>query len=415
MKEAFNPFETLPEPISDPILGVTEAFRRDTASNKVNLGVGVYLDETGKTPILESIQRAAKIWTNQEDSKSYLPIEGAPLFLQGTRELAFGKDSACVADGRVASLQSVGGSGALRVGATFLKTFFPESRFFASDPTWDNHSMLFGAAGFQMEYYSYFDRATSSLNAAAMFSTLERLPRGTIVLVHGCCHNPTGVDLSKEDWNTFVRLAAERELIPFVDLAYQGLGDGLEQDAYGVRALAKAGLPFLTAMSFAKSFSIYRERVGALHIVCASADQARRVLGHTKRTVRTIYSSPNSWGAQLVAICLSDPELRKLWESEVGQIRNRIQDMRTRFHTALSQRIQGHDFSAILSQRGMFSFFGLTPSAIRALREKHHVYAIENGRVCVAALTPSNLEYVANAVADVWMSDQETIAAVHAS
>jgi aromatic-amino-acid transaminase len=402
MQPSFDPFESLPEPIADPILGVTEAFRRDTSPRKINLGVGVYLDENGKTPILESIQRAAKIWTQTEDSKSYLPIEGAQLFLHGTQELLFGKDAACVNEGRVASLQTVGGSGALRIGATFLKAFFPESRFFASDPTWDNHHMLFGAAGFPLEYYPYFNRTTSSFNAAGMFAALETLPRKAIVLVHGCCHNPTGVDLRREDWGKLIKICAERELVPFIDLAYQGLGDGLVEDAYGVRELSKAGLPFLTAMSFSKSFSIYRERVGALHIVCGSSDQARRVLGHAKRAVRTIYSNPNSWGAQLVAICLTDPELRALWETEVGQIRSRIHNMRRGFHDALSLRVKDHDFSAICSQKGMFSFFGLTPAAVRALREKHHVYAIENGRVCVAALTPSNMEYVADAMADVW-------------
>lgn len=395
-------FESIPAAIPDPILGTIELFRKDPAPQKVNLGVGVYQDENGKTPIFECVKKAAARWLTLEDTKAYLPIEGVPAFGAEVQNLLFGKDSEVVTRKRATTLQAIGGSGALCVGADFLHHFFPNSKLYISDPTWDNHLMLFSAAGHQPLTYPYYDFTTRGFSRDAMFEALRKMESRSIVLVHACCHNPTGVDLEKADWDQFADICAERGLIPFVDFAYQGLGDGLTEDAYGVRALAAKGLSFLVASSFAKSFSIYRERVGALTLVCGSQDEASRVLGQLKRVVRTIYSSPNSYGAQLVAMCLSDVELRELWEQELGVVRARIKEMRSSFTKTLSKKLPEQNFDCVLSQKGMFSYFGLTSDSVRRLREKHHVYAIESGRVCVAAMTPSNMEYVCSSIADVW-------------
>lgn len=402
MEEKTTYFQSIPAAIPDPILGTIEAFRRDDSPSKVNLGIGIYQDENGKTPLFECIKKAAARWLTQEDTKAYLPIEGAAIFTNEVQKLLFGENSSGVREKRVVTLQSVGGSGALRVGADFLKKFLPESKLYVSDPTWDNHSLLFSAAGYSVQTYPYYDVSTRGLSRDRMFEALRKLEPRSIVLIHGCCHNPTGVDLEPKDWDEFARISQEKELIPFVDLAYQGLGDGLTEDAYGVKILAEAGINFLVASSFSKSFSVYRERVGALTVVCSSSDEAARVLGQIKRVVRTIYSNPNSYGAQLVGMCLSDPELRTVWEQELKTARDRIKEMRALFTKTLSSKIPGKDFDCILSQKGMFSYFGLTTDAVRHLRDKHHVYAIESGRVCVAAMTRANMEYVCNSIASVW-------------
>ncbi len=385
----------------DAILGITEAFRNDPSPTKVNLGVGVYQDADGRIPMLLSIQEAAKRWLTMEESKTYLPIDGVASFNSANQELIFGKDSPLIKEKKIVTVQTVGGSGALKLGIDFLRRFFPESSLVLSDPSWENHRSIFEATGIKVDSYPYYDPKTSGLRAADMLEALRGLKPRTIVLLHACCHNPTGVDLDSKTWEEVVSICAERNLIPFIDCAYQGFAEGLEADAAPIRLFAQKGLTFLVANSFAKSFSMYRERVGGLSIVTGSEKEAAAVLSQIKRVVRTIYSSPPSYGAQLVGIVLNDPELRSMWVKELDEMRTRIGEMRQLFSARLKEIVPGRDFSFITRQRGMFSYSGLTAQNMKDLKEQHHVYALDSGRICVATLNRKNVDYVCESIAKV--------------
>jgi aromatic-amino-acid transaminase len=383
----------------DPILGLTEAFNADTHPNKVNLGVGVYQNEDGKVPVLRAYREAEQRWLASESTKSYLPIDGAPAFLAEVRKLLFGADAPVVAEDRVVSAQCLGGTGALKVGADLIRRHLPATTVWLSSPSWENHKALFEAAGFTVRSYAYYDPTTRGLDWEAMTRDLRAIPAGDVVLLHACCHNPTGVDLNAEQWAAVVRIAQERGHVPFLDFAYQGFAEGLEEDAHAVRRFADSGLSFLVASSFSKNFSVYRERVGALNIVTSDAEEAARVRSQVKRVIRTNYSNPPSHGAQVVALALGDPELRALWETEVARMRDRIRAMRTQFVAALRAQEAPRDFGFIEKQRGMFSFTGLDVDTVRKLRAEKSLYIVDSGRICMAALNERNLPYVCGAIA----------------
>jgi len=383
----------------DAILGLTEAFKNDPATSKVNLGVGVYQDAMGKIPVLESVLKAAQIWSSQEDSKTYLPIDGAPSFIAANQELLFGKDSAALKEKRVVTLQSVGGSGALRLGVELIRRVAPDSVMYVSDPSWENHRVLFEGAGVKVETYPYYDPTTNGLRAGDMLTTLRSLKPRSTVLLHACCHNPTGVDLDEDTWSEVVEICEQRDLIPFIDFAYQGFSQGITSDSKPIRLFADRGLTFLVANSFAKSFSIYRERAGGISVVTGSQKEAAAVLSQLKRVVRTLYSSPPSYGAQLVAIILNHQELRPLWERELEEMRRRILEMRDLFAQRLKDALPHRDSSFILKQRGMFSYSGLSVEVMKTLRERHHVYGLDSGRICVAAINHKNVDYICESIA----------------
>jgi aromatic-amino-acid transaminase len=381
---------------SDPILGVTEAFVADTSPRKVNLGVGVYYDDTGKIPLLECVRHAESERLKSSPHRGYLPIEGLAAYDMAVQELVFGKE-----DKRIVTVQAVGGTGGLKVGADFLKRHLPQAAVWISEPSWENHRQLFEAAGFTVNAYPYYDPKTRGLNFTGMQRALEALPAGSVVVLHACCHNPTGVDLTKEQWSSVLDIVRSRGLVPFLDLAYQGFAEGLEADAYAARLFAESVSPVFLSSSFSKSFSLYGERVGALSVVTASSDEAARVLSNVKRIVRTIYSNPPTHGSQIVATVLSNPQLRALWDRELGAMRDRIKTMRKRLVDTIHTRVPDADFGFVLQQRGMFSYTGLTREQVRVLREESSIYAIDTGRICVAALNSKNVDYVADAIAKV--------------
>jgi aromatic-amino-acid transaminase len=381
---------------SDPILGVTEAFVADTNPRKVNLGVGVYYDDTGKIPLLECVRHAESERLKSSPHRGYLPIEGLAAYDTAVQELVFGKE-----DKRIVTVQAVGGTGALKVGADFLKRHLPEAAVWISEPSWENHRQLFEAAGFTVNAYPYYDPKTRGLDFGGMQRALEAAPAGSVVVLHACCHNPTGVDLSKENWQSVLDIVRTRGLVPFLDLAYQGFAEGLEADAHAARLFAESVSPVFLSSSFSKSFSLYGERVGALSVVTASAEEAARVLSNVKRIVRTIYSNPPTHGSQIVATVLSNPQLRALWDRELGAMRDRIKAMRKRLVDSIHARVPDANFSFVLQQRGMFSYTGLTREQVRVLREESSIYAIDTGRICVAALNSKNVDYVADAIAKV--------------
>ena len=350
---------------------------------------------------MSSVKRAEALVVAKGGPKPYLPIEGAANFRSAVQTLLFGAGHEAVASGRIATIQSVGSSGGLKVGAEFIARFFLGSEVWVSDPTWDNHRSMFEGAGLQVNTYPYYDAITGGLKFDAMLATLRGLPAKSIVLLHACCHNPTGVDLTRAQWDTLIPLLRERQLIPYLDLAYQGFGDGIEADAYAVRALATAGVSFFIANSFSKSMSVYGERCGALSVVCPDAGQAVNVLGQMKFTVRRNYSSPPIHGGQLVATVLTDPELRREWETELGAMRERILAMRQKLHAVLSAKVPGRSFDYFLTQRGMFSYTGLSAAQVDRLREEHALYMVRSGRICVAGLNSSNVEATAVAIAAV--------------
>jgi aromatic-amino-acid transaminase len=396
-----SPFSDVSLAPADPILGLTEAFVADKNPNKVNLGVGVYQDGSGKVPVLSVVREAERRWYEKEDSKAYLPIDGLVSYRQQVQNLLFGRDSALVKDGRVVTAQALGGTGALKLGADFLKRFLPQSELYISKPSWENHRALFEAAGFTVKEYSYYDPTTHGLDFEGMRTSLGRLPENAIVVLHACCHNPTGVDLTAAQWQEIVGIVKARSLVPFIDFAYQGFGDGLEEDAVAVRTFAAAGMPFLIASSFSKSFSLYRERVGAVCFVTKDADEAKRVTSQLKRVVRTNYSNPSSHGGQIVAMVLGDPELAARWEVELAEMRTRIQSMRKLFVQKLGERGIKRDFSFIANQKGMFSYSGLELEAVRRLRSDFGIYIVDSGRICVAAMNEKNIGPVADAIAKV--------------
>ena len=385
----------------DPIFALVDAFNADPRPAKVNLSIGIYFDEQGRLPVLESVRRAEAMMLEAGGAKPYLPMEGDAACRREVQALLFGRDHAALKQGRVATIQTVGSSGGLRVGADFLKAWFPSSAVWTSDPTWDNHRSMFEGCGFAVHTYPYYDAATGGVAFERMRATLEGLPARSIVLLHACCHNPTGVDLTRAQWDELIPVLAQRGLIAYLDLAYQGFGEGIDEDAYAVRALADAGLAFFVANSFSKSMSVYGERCGALSAVCPSAAEAELVLGQLKFTVRRNYSSPPLHAAGIVAHVLGDAELRSQWEGELAQMRERILAMRRALHAALTHKLPGHRFDYFLSQRGMFSYTGLTPAQVDELRERHAVYLIRSGRMCIAGLNTRNVGVVAEAIAAV--------------
>ena len=394
-------FKHIPPFGGDPILSLNEDFQKDPRPNKINLSIGIYFDDAGRIPVMSSVKRAEALVVAKGGPKPYLPIEGAANFRSAVQQLLFGAGHEAVTSGRVATIQSVGSSGGLKVGADFIARFFPGSQVWVSDPTWDNHRSMFEGAGLTVNTYPYYDAATGGLNFDAMLTALRTLPAKSVVLLHACCHNPTGVDLSTAQWDTLIPLLRERELIPYLDLAYQGFGDGIEADAHAVRALASAGVSFFIANSFSKSMSVYGERCGALSVVCPDAAQAVNVLGQMKFTVRRNYSSPPIHGGQIVATVLTDPELRREWETELGAMRERILAMRKKLYAVLKAKVPGRDFEYFLTQRGMFSYTGLTAAQVDTLREEHALYMVRSGRICVAGLNSSNVEATAVAIAAV--------------
>ena len=385
----------------DPILSLNDDFQKDPRPGKINLSIGIYFDDAGRIPVLESVQLAEKRHVAVGGAKPYLPIEGMAAYRSGVQALLFGADHEAVKSGRVATIQSVGSSASLKVGADFLARWFPGSQVWVSDPTWDNHRSMFEGSGIAVNSYPYYDAGTGGLAFDAMREKLATLPARSIVLLHACCHNPTGVDLNRAQWDALIPLLRERGLIAFLDLAYQGFGDGIVEDAYAVRALASAGVPCFVANSFSKSMSVYGEHWCALSVVCASPAEAANVLGQLKFTVRRIYSSPPIHGGAIVAHILNEPDLRAMWEGEVAAMRERILSMRRALHEVVSARVPGRDFGYFLTQRGMFSYTGLSAAQVDRLREEFAVYLIRSGRMCVAGLNRGNVEATAKAMAAV--------------
>ncbi|KAI2693011.1 amino acid aminotransferase [Pseudomonas sp. TNT3] len=385
----------------DPILGLNEAFNADTRTNKVNLGVGVYCNEEGRIPLLRAVVEAETIRVAQHASRGYLPIDGIAAYDQAVQKLLFGNDSPLIASGRVLTTQAVGGTGALKIGADFLKQLLPNAVVAISDPSWENHRALFETAGFPVQNYRYYDAATHDVNRTGLLEDLNALPSGSIVVLHACCHNPTGVDLSPADWKNVLEVVKAKGHVPFLDMAYQGFGDGIDEDAAAVRLFADSGLTFFVSSSFSKSFSLYGERVGALSIVSESKEESARVLSQVKRVIRTNYSNPPTHGASIVAAVLNSPELRAKWEEELAEMRLRIRGMRTQMVDLLAKNAPQRDFSFVGRQRGMFSYSGLTVEQVTRLRNEFGIYALDTGRICVAALNQSNIKAVTDAIIQV--------------
>jgi aromatic-amino-acid transaminase len=385
----------------DPILSLNEAFQKDPRSDKVNLSIGIYFDDAGRIPVLDCVHQAETQLLAEGSPKPYLPIEGSAAMRSAVQALLFGADHEVLSSGRVVTLQTVGSSGGLKVGADFIKRWLPGSAVWVSDPTWDNHRAMFEGAGVTVNTYPYYDAATGGLAFDAMCAALRQLPPRSVVLLHACCHNPTGVDLSAAQWQQLIPLLREQELLPYLDLAYQGYGTGIDEDAFAVRALASSGLSFFIANSFSKSMSLYGERAGALSVVCASAAEAALVLGQMKATVRRNYSSPAVHAAGVVSRVLGTPALRAAWEADVAAMRERIAGLRRELHARLVALRPGIDFDYILRQRGMFSYTGLSPAQVDRLRQEFGVYLVGSGRMCVAGLNSGNLGRTAAAMAAV--------------
>jgi len=385
----------------DPILGVTEAFNADPNPRKVNLGVGVYCNEEGKVPLLECVREAQKALEAKAAPHPYLPIDGIPAYDRAVQELVFGADSAVVQDGRAITVQATGGTGALKIGADFLRRFLPSAQAYISDPSWENHRALFEGAGFAVNTYPYYDDATHGVDFEAMSRSLEAAPSGSVIVLHACCHNPTGADLDNEQWSRVIDIARTRGHIPILDIAYQGFGEGIAADGAIVGRFAATPGPLFVASSYSKSFSLYGERVGALSVAGSSRDEAARLLSQIKRVARANYSSPPSFGGQVVASVLTTPALRSLWERELEAMRLRIRENRRALVEALRARLPQRDFDFVLDQKGMFSYSGLSADQIQRLRNEFSIYAISTGRICVAALNSRNIGDVADAIATV--------------
>jgi aromatic-amino-acid transaminase len=394
----FDAIEMAPR---DPILGITEAFNADKNPNKINLGVGVYYDDNGRVPLLECVRKAEITMAQKGSPRTYLPIDGLATYDKAVQELVFGAESAVIKEKRVVTAQAIGGTGALKLGADFLKRFTPQSEVWISDPSWENHRALFEAAGFKVNIYPYYDAITRGVNFTGMLNALKTMPKGSIVLLHACCHNPTGADLSESQWSEVIPLIVERGLIPFLDMAYQGFAEGIKEDGFVVRRFVDAGGPLFVSNSFSKSFSLYGERVGALSIVGSSENDTARALSQLKRVIRTNYSNPPTQGGQAVAMVLTTPELRKLWEDELAGMRLRIREMRKIFVEKLKQKAPKGNFDFVIRQNGMFSYSGLTKEQVTRLRDEFSIYAIDTGRICVAALNSHNIDRVVDAISKV--------------
>ena len=385
---------------ADSILGLTEAFRNDPNPQKVNLGVGVYKDEAGKTPILDCVKAAEKVLLERESTKSYLPISGDPLYAAEVQKLLFGENGEVIASGRAATAHAPGGTGALRVGGDLLKKFYPNAKVWISKPTWANHKGVFQTAGFALAEYDYYNPATRAVDFEAMVKSLESIPAGDVVLLHACCHNPSGVDLSNDQWRKVAAIGKAKGWIPFLDFAYQGFGEGLAEDRFGIEVFAATGVDFFVASSFSKNFGLYNERTGALTIVSPTKAEAAVAMSHLKTTIRVIYSNPPAHGGLVVATILSTPALRAQWLEELSAMRNRIKAMRVALVEGLADRKVKGDFSSIISQRGMFSFSGLSDEVVQWLRTNKAIYVVAGGRINLAGLTQANIGYVCDAIAE---------------
>lgn len=383
----------------DPILSLMETFIADKRSDKVNLSIGLYYDANGKIPTLDSVQQATKMrYEAPNEPCLYLPMEGSLAYRQAVQAQVFGKKHPARTDQRIATIQTLGGSGALMIGADFLKHYFPNSKVWVSDPTWENHNAIFEGAGFKVDHYPYFDPEKCTLNFDGMLSALAALPENDIVLLHPCCHNPTGIDLTTDQWDSVFTVLEKQKLIPFFDMAYQGFGDDMARDAYAITELAKRpSMTFLVSNSFSKTFSLYGERVGGLSFVCENTETAERVLGQLKATVRRNYSSPAKYGAQLVSNVLKDAQLNKQWLGEVETMRSRIEAMRHNLHSQLNTLVPNKNFDFLIQQKGMFSYTGFNQQQVDTLRETHGIYLIASGRMCLAGLNESNVDKVAQA------------------
>lgn len=385
----------------DPIMGVVEDFKNDPREGKANLSIGVYSDAEGKVPVLQAVSRAEQFIANNPIPKAYLPMVGFDQYVQEVQKMLFGEENPLLEEGRVATMQTVGGTGALKIGADFLKELYPDSKAYISDPTWDNHHAIFAGAGLDVGYYPYFDNETKGVNFDALYRFFSELPARSIVLMHVCCHNPTGADLSLEEWEKVAELIKERDLVPFLDMAYQGFSEGLEEDAKAIEVFIRHDLNFLISNSYSKSFSIYSERIGALSVVTNSKDEAERVMSRLKKMVRAIYSSPPSHGAYIVQQVLSSPELKQMWLDELAGMSSRIKEMRRKFVTLLNSKQDKVDFEFINRQAGMFSYSGLDKYQVEKMRKDYAIYTVDTGRICMAGLNEKNIELVANAVVNV--------------
>jgi aromatic-amino-acid transaminase len=385
----------------DPILGLNEQFNADTNLHKVNLGVGVYYDDNGKLPLLECVQAAEKQMMEAPKARGYLPIDGIAAYDQAVKNLVFGADSEPVKSGRVATIQALGGTGGLKVGADFLKKIDPNAKVLISDPSWENHRALFSQAGFTVEAYPYYNAAKRGIDFDGMLTALNVAPEGTIIVLHACCHNPTGYDITPEQWDQVITAIKARKLVPFLDMAYQGFGYGISEDGAVIGKFVAAGLSFFVATSFSKSFSLYGERVGGLSVLCQDKEEAGRILSQLKIMIRTNYSNPPTHGAQVVATVLNTPELRTLWEKELGDMRLRIKQMRLALVEKLKAAGVKQDMSFIVQQIGMFSYSGMSKEQMVRLRNEFGVYGVDSGRICVAALNSKNIDYVCESIAKV--------------
>jgi aromatic-amino-acid transaminase len=394
-------FEHLEPYAGDPIFKLNDAFAADPRSDKVNLTIGYYFDDRGRVPVLDAVRLAQEQAFDAAAPRPYLPMAGDPAYRQAVQHLLFGAEARAVREERVITVQSIGGSGALRMGADFLRRYFPQADVWLSDPSWDNHRAIFEGAGFDVRAYPYYDEGGGGVRFDAMLEALRALPPRSIVLLHACCHNPTGVDLTLDQWRALIPVLAERELLPFVDIAYQGFGDGAHADTEMLRLLEASGMAFLVASSFSKNFSIYSERCGALSLVCPSRPEAELVHGQIQLVVRKMYSSPPDHGARIVAAVLNSPGWRARWLDELEQMRLRLVAMRRQLHEVLGAQLPGVDVDRFITQRGMFSYTGLSPEQVDRLREAHGVYLLRSGRLCIAGLNSRNVEYTAQALAAV--------------
>jgi aromatic-amino-acid transaminase len=394
-------FEHIDAYPGDPILSLNENFQKDPRTNKVNLSIGIYFDDEGRLPVMQAVREAELSILKELGPKPYLPMAGFAHYRDAVQQLVFGGDSPMRAQNRIATVQTLGGSGALKVGADFIKRYFPQSQVWVSDPTWENHRFIFERAGFDVNTYPYYDEATGGLRFDAMLDAIDKLPAKSVVLLHACCHNPTGVDLDQAQWVKLIDVLQKRDLLPFVDMAYQGFGAGLDDDAFAVREIARRGVPAFIANSFSKNFSLYGERCGGLHVICDDAAEADRVLGQLTSAVRANYSNPPTHGAKIVTHVLNTPELKASWEKELASMCERIAHMRQAIHDGLKDHVRGEMLTRYVKQRGMFTYTGLVAEQADRLKEEFGVYILRSGRMCVAGLNESNVQTVADAIGKV--------------
>ena len=394
-------FEHVAPYAGDPIFRLASQFQADPREQKVNLTIGLYFEDDGSVPLLAATQKAERLWAEQKQARIYLPMEGLSTYREAVQRLVFGAESEAYQSKRIATIQTVGGTGALKLGGDLLHEGYPASQLWISDPAWDNHHDIFGGCGIQTNKYRYFDAQTQGVDFNSMLEDVAALPPQSIVLLHPCCHNPTGADLTVEQWQQLIAVLKAQQLIPFLDMAYQGFGQGLEADAYAIRAMAEAGLQFLVANSFSKNFAYYSERCGALSVVCESAEAAERVLGQLNAWVRKNYSNPPIHGGSAIALVLNTPELYQSWVADVDAMRGRIHRMRQAVYERLQALAPHYNASYMIKQQGMFSYTGLNPEQIQHLREAFGVYMLATGRISVPGLTMANVDYYAQAVAEV--------------